>query len=110
MNSENFASVEESVRLVTRFPDYEFRTTVVPVVRGGGEISFLTPSEVRDAAGMIVELTGSAGHKYYLQKFIPRKGGLLDPRLESLPETPRALLETMRLEAAELIPKCAIRG
>jgi pyruvate formate lyase activating enzyme len=103
-------AVEESIRVVARFPDHEFRTTVVPVLRGEGGISFLTPSEIRDTAKMIAELTGSGGHKYYLQKFVPRKGGLIDPRLESFPETPRDLLESMRREAAEFMPKCAIRG
>ncbi len=103
-------AIEASIRIVAQFPDHEFRTTVVPVIREVGEISFLTPSEIRDTARMIADLTGSGGHKYYLQKFVPRKGGLIDPRLESFPETPRELLENMRREAAESLPKCAIRG
>lgn len=104
------AAVEESIRLAPRFPDHEFRTTAVPVIRDGGEISFLTAGEIRETAKMIAELTGSGGHKYYLQKFVPRKGGLLDPRLESCPETPRKLLEDMKREAAEYLPESAIRG
>jgi pyruvate formate lyase activating enzyme len=103
-------AVEESIRVVARFPDHEYRTTVVPVIRAGGEISFLTAAEIRETAGMIAELTGSGEHRYYLQKFVPRKGGLIDARLESFPETPRALLESMSREAAQYLPKCAIRG
>ena len=103
-------AVEESLRVVPRFPDHEFRTTAAPVIRAGGGISFLTAAEIRETARMIAGLTGSGGHKYYLQKFVPRKGGLLDARLESFPETPRELLENMRLEAAAYLPKCAVRG
>jgi len=102
--------VEESLRMAQRFPDHEFRTTVVPVARRGGEISFLTVSEIGETAAMIAELTGSSGHKYYLQKFVPRKNGLLDRRLESCPETPPELLESMRLAASAHLPNCAVRG
>lgn len=104
------AAMLESMRLVVKFPDYEFRTTVVPVLRGGEEISFLTAAEMADTAKLIVETTGCGGHKYYIQKFMPRKGGLLDPRLESFPETPVSLLEEMKKEVSAYLPKCEIRG
>ena len=104
------AAMFESMRMAPRFPDYEFRTTVVPVVRGGDEISFLTVPEMAETAKMITEVTGGSGHKYYIQKFMPRKNGLLDPRLESFPETPLRLLEEMKKEVSVYLPKCEIRG
>lgn len=104
------AAMLESMRLVPRFPDHEFRTTVAPVVRGGGEISFLTAAEMAETARLIVETTGGGGHKYYIQKFVPRKDGLQDKRLESFPETPQRLLEEIKKAVAAYLPGCGIRG
>ncbi|OGS07759.1 MAG: anaerobic ribonucleoside-triphosphate reductase activating protein [Elusimicrobia bacterium RIFOXYA12_FULL_51_18] len=104
------AAMMESMRVAARFPDHEFRTTIVPVLRGEDSISFLTVPEAEATARLIVETTGSGGHKYYIQKFVPRRGGLLDARLESFPETPPELLEDMKRAASKFLPKCEIRG
>jgi pyruvate formate lyase activating enzyme len=100
----------ESMTLVPRFPIYEFRTTVAPVPRGGEEISFLTVHEMAAAAKLIVETTGSASHKYYVQKFVPRKDGLLDKRLEAFPETPVQLLQEIHREVLKHLPNTQVRG
>ena len=104
------AAMLESMPLVARFPTYEFRTTVAPVLRGGEDISFLTVPEMADAAIMMVEVTGGSGHKYYVQKFMPRKDGLLDPRLEAFPETPVQLLQDIHAEVLKYIPNTQLRG
>lgn len=104
------AAMLESLKLVTRFPVYEFRTTIAPVVRGEGDISFLTVSEMADAAKLLAAVTGSADHKYYIQKFVPRKDGLLDARLESFPETPILLLQAIHAEVLKYIPNTQMRG
>ncbi|PKM98502.1 MAG: anaerobic ribonucleoside-triphosphate reductase activating protein [Elusimicrobia bacterium HGW-Elusimicrobia-3] len=103
-------AMSESLRLVSRFPVYEFRTTVAPVVRGGGEISFLTVQEMSAAARLVVQATGSDAHKYYVQKFVPRKDGLLDKRLESFPETPPLLLQEIHQEVLKHLPNTQLRG
>jgi len=105
----DLAAVMESVKEVARFPAYEFRTTAAPVIRSDGGISFMTAPEIGAAAELIRTLTGSGAHKYYIQKFVPRKGGLLDERLESFPETPPKLLEEMRKAASAYLPECAVR-
>lgn len=104
------AAMQESLKIVPRFPVYEFRTTVAPVVRGGAEISFLTAAEMGDAARLLAQVTGSPDHKYYIQKFVPRKGGLLDARLESFPETPIQLLQDIHAEVLKYIPNTQMRG
>lgn len=101
--------VKESMRLAASFPEYEFRTTVTPVVRDG-EISFLTVPEMAEAAALIAENTGSKYHRYFVQKFVPRKGGLLDPRLEAFPETPPQLLRDIHAEVVKILPKTEVRG
>jgi len=107
--SATAGALARSMRAVAKFPDYEFRTTAVPVVRGAGEISFLTAAELGGTARAIAEAAGPGGHKYFIQKFVPRKDGLLDERLESFPETPLPLLEEMKAEALKYLPKCEIR-
>lgn len=104
------AAMLESMKLVVRFPIYEFRTTVAPVLRGGDDISFLTVPEMAAAARLIVEITGSPDHKYYVQKFMPRKDGLLDARLEAFPETPVNLLHDIHNEVLKYIPNTQVRG
>ncbi|MDO8806588.1 MAG: anaerobic ribonucleoside-triphosphate reductase activating protein [Elusimicrobiota bacterium] len=104
------AAMLESMKLVVRFPIYEFRTTVAPVLRANGEISFLTVPEMAAAARLIIETTGSPDHKYYVQKFIPRKDGLLDKRFEAFPETPIQLLQDIHKEVLKHLPNTQVRG
>ncbi|MCX5657660.1 MAG: hypothetical protein NTZ48_05505, partial [Candidatus Omnitrophica bacterium] len=59
---------------------------------------------------LITEITGGSQHKYYVKKFVPRKDGLLDKRLESFPETPPQLLKEIKTEVLRYLPKCEIRG
>ncbi|MBI4801415.1 MAG: anaerobic ribonucleoside-triphosphate reductase activating protein [Elusimicrobia bacterium] len=103
-------AIKRSIRAIAGFPDYEYRTTAAPVLRGDGKISFLTAAELADTAAMITEITGSDDHKYFIQKFVPRKEGLLDKRLESFPQTPLPLLEEMKAEVSKYLPKCEIRA
>lgn len=103
-------AMAESMKLVARFPDYEFRTTVAPVVRGDGAIDFLTVHEMAAAAKLIAAVTGSQDHKYFVQKFVPRKGGLLDSRLEAFPETPQPLLQEIHDEVLKHLPNAQVRG
>ncbi len=104
------AEMLEGMRAAARFPDHEFRTTIVPVVRSGEDISFMTAPEAAETARLITETTGSGAHKYFIQKFVPRKNGLLDARLESFSETPPGLLEEMKKAVSVYLPKCEIRG
>jgi len=102
-------NVEKGMNLVSMFPDYEYRTTVVPVVRED-EISFMTVAEAVDTAKFIVETTNINDHKYFLQKFVPQEGGLLDFRLEKFPETPKGLLLEMKEAVKKYLPLVKIRG
>lgn len=100
---------EKAIAIVSQFPNYEFRTTIVPVIRRNGEISFMTPEEIGETAKLIYDCTGNREHKYFLQPFVPRKGELIDSRLEDFPETPHELLEEMKKEARKYLPNCEIR-
>lgn len=101
--------IEKSMTLLANnMVDYEFRTTIVPVIRNG-EISWLTKEEVEDMAKWIIDVTGSNNHKYYLQKFVPRKNELLDKRLESFNETSDELIKKIYNKVKEYLPNVKIR-
>lgn len=99
----------KAIAVVSQFPDYEFRTTVVPIVRRNNKISFMTAKEIGETAELIWDWTGRNNHKYFLQPFVPRKDGLLDARLESFPETPKEILEEGALIARKILPRCELR-
>ena len=103
----NPKNIEESLQIVSEFPDYEFRTTIVPIIRK--EIDFMTSKEVGNIAKWIIEVTGDSTHKYYLQPFVPRQGELIDSRLEEFPETPKDLMEKAHREAIKYLSNCKIR-
>lgn len=103
----NLQNIEESLEIVPKFPDYEFRTTIAPIIRK--EIDFMTPKEVGNIAKWIVEVTGDSTHKYSLQPFVPRQGELIDSQLEEFPETPKDLMEKAHREAIKYLSNCKIR-
>jgi pyruvate-formate lyase-activating enzyme/glutaredoxin len=79
------AEVKKTIELVTRFPEYRFRTTVGPIVRREGdqpETSYLTPDEIAETARLIQESTGSYKQNYVLRIFNPE--GASDERLGSV--------------------------
>jgi pyruvate formate lyase activating enzyme len=100
---------EKAIAVVSQFPDYEFRTTIVPVIRRNEEASFMTPEEIGQTAKLIYDCTGINSHKYFLQPFVPRKGELVDSRLESFPQTPKDILEQGLIEALKYLPNTKIR-
>ena len=115
-NNTNFSYViGQAMKIISQFPDYEFRTTIAPVFRDG-LISFMTPEEVKDIAQWIVEATGNHDHKYFLQTFVTRsREEMVDGRLskENLPkdmhETPKDLLRNMCERAMKHLPNTQIR-
>lgn len=103
----NFKNIEESLEIVPKFPAYEFRTTIAPIIRK--KIDFMSPKEVGDIAKWVVGVTRDSTHKYYLQQFVPRQGELIDPRLEEFPKTPKDLMEKAHKEAIKYLSNCKIR-
>lgn len=65
--------IAQSMALVTQFPEYKFQTTIAPVVRPDGEISYLSPAELGDTAQFIKEATGSMKNPYFLKMFKPKE-------------------------------------
>jgi len=110
----NITNIEKSMKMVTRFPDYEFRTTIIPLL----DITprWITGEEAENMAKWIVDMTGTNQHKYYLQNFIARgKDEMLNERFskENLPEdfkeTPSTTLKNLMNSVKKYLPKCEIR-
>lgn len=92
--------IEESMKLISKLKEYEFRTTVLPVFE---------VEEIEKIAKWIVEITGNNKSKYFLQKFVPRKNGLLDKKFESFISTPDKKLEEILNKVKKILPNTKIR-
>lgn len=109
--------VEVGMKLLTKFPGYEFRTTIFPLYDSDkSSFRWMTPEEISEMSRWIVENTEKNDHLHYLQKFTARsKEEMIDPRFskELLPkeyhETPDTLLLQMQEAARKYLPKSSIR-
>jgi len=94
--------ITKSIALVTKFPEYEFQTTVAPIIRPKGEtpqISYLAPEEIGETARLIKDATGSQKHPYLLRLFDPDT--CMDDRLKSIGELPYNTMFRYRTAARE---------
>ena len=94
--------ITKSIALVPKFPEYEFQTTIAPIIRREGEtpeISYLAPEEIGETAKLIKDATGSQKHPYLLRLFDP--GTCMDDRLKSIEELPYSAMFRYRTAARE---------
>ena len=101
-------TIEESIKIISQFPDYEFRTTIVPIFRNS-HITFMTPEEVDKIVKWILNVTNKNSHKYFLQRSVARKNELLDKRMEEFSETPEDLLKQIHTKVLKLLPNTKLR-
>ncbi|SHK39297.1 glutaredoxin family protein [Desulforamulus aeronauticus] len=93
----NITEVEKSLSLVTKFPEYKLQTTVAPVVREDGEISYLTTKEIGATAKFIAEATGSMKNPYLVKLFKPKE--CKDERFKTIEAMPANALLSYRTAA-----------
>ena len=94
--------INKSMALVPKFPEYEFQTTIAPIIRSKSEtpeISYLAPEEISETAKLIKDATGSQKQPYLLRLFDPRT--CMDDRLKSIEELPHSALFRYRTAARE---------
>ncbi len=111
-----WTNIRESIRIVTKFPDYELRTTVVPILIDDS-LKFMDSEDIFNTAREIYETTWNNKHKYFLQKFVARnKNEMIDEKFakENLPkemwETPTDILEDGLKKARLWLPKAEMRS
>lgn len=110
----NLENIEESMRLTVKFPDYEFRSTIAPVLRNSkeDEFSWFNVHEAEDMALWVINVTRQNKSKYFLQRFVPRsKEEMINERLnkEIWKETPTELMEDMKKVMEIYFLNCKIR-
>ena len=109
-------SIEKSIRITENAPDYEFRTTVVPIKRENGELNWMNQRDAREMAEWAHKHVLDNSRKWYIQKFVARsKDEMLDERFskENLPkemhETPTVVLEIVKNAVIQYFPNKKIR-
>jgi pyruvate formate lyase activating enzyme len=94
------AEIEKSIALVSNCHDYRFMTTIAPIVRDEtdpAQISYITFSEVAEAAKLVKQATGDNRQPYFLRLFDPKTAS--DERLRALDALNRNTLLRYRSKA-----------
>jgi len=112
----NIKEIEESIKLVQKFPDYEFRTTIVPIIIEEKINYELWKKEyIEDMAKWTIELINKES-KYFLQSFQAReKGEIVDDRLskeiidKDMEITPKEIMNSVYSVMIKYFPNTKIR-
>jgi len=105
--------IEKGIKVTSKFPKYEFRTTVCPIYEEE-KIRWMTPDEIGNTAKFISEFAPKES-KYFLQPFkaIEKNQGNNGFLKKSLPknfhETPINHLEQCSIEAKKYLDYVFIR-
>lgn len=98
----DFKSIEESMKLISNFPNYEFRTTIIPGTHNRNEIrkikQWLTKSTQKQ------KLTN-----YSLQSFCSRPEGMNDDKFKKTPSPSPNLLKNLKEELKEIFNNVEIK-
>jgi len=109
--------IEKAIGIIQYAPDYEFRTTIVPLYRGEN-ISFMTPEEAEEMAEWVDKFVfvNPKEIKWYIQRFVARsKDEMMDENFseenlqKELRETPEELLKEIEKKIKDYFPNCKIR-
>lgn len=93
--------IKKSIEIIKNFPEYEFRTTVVP--------KFHTEEDIIQIAKELSPLgTGKPAKKYFLQQFQLSK--TLDPELKKEKAYPAEKLRQMCEKIKPYFEQCGVRG
>ncbi|MCD6460120.1 anaerobic ribonucleoside-triphosphate reductase activating protein [bacterium] len=102
--------IENSLSILSRFNNYELRTTLAPFYgENKKSIRFLDEIDMVSAANWVKTVSGKTSHRYFIQRFISRQGGLLDPKMEQFAEAPDNLIKKVYYEVRKILPNCFIR-
>ena len=94
--------IEQSMQIISDFKKYEFRTTVVP--------GFHTLENLQQMRDWVLETTWKKRlQAYYIQGFIARLGGMLDPLFENISSPKQAWLEEIKRLWLPYVDICEIR-
>jgi pyruvate-formate lyase-activating enzyme/glutaredoxin len=84
--------LKQSIALAAKVPEYRYFTTIAPLVRNDGSVSYLSPEEIGEAARLIEAATGSKKHPYEL-KIVDSKQAPTEQLKTVAPLPPAALFK-----------------
>jgi len=94
--------IEQSIKLITNFKEYEFRTTIVSEYHDVPEVM-----KIRD---WLLEVSGKQKLKaFYLQGFVPRPKEMLSASFDNIPATTEQVLLDMKEKVKDSFDVCEIR-
>lgn len=91
----NLDKIKKSIKIILNFPNYEFRTTVVP-----------TLIKEEDIISIAKQIKGAK--KYFLQQFVPSEK-MIDKKYRRIKPYSKEILEKMRQSIKKYIKKITIR-
>jgi len=71
--SIEIADIKKSMALVAQMENHKFEITIFPIIRDNGEISYMTPEEVGEAAKFLEEGTGSKKNTLIIKAIDPQE-------------------------------------
>lgn len=93
----------QSIKIISKLPEYEFRTTVIPHHHTSADIH-----QIRD---WLFQISGAPKlHAMYLQQFVPRPSHMIDANYENLPSTDLHFLAQVVDEIKESFYICEVRS
>ena len=96
-NAIDESELTDTIALVALFPEYQFYTTIAPLEREDGSVTYLTPQEIGETARQIEAATGSKKHPYTLRIFNPQRA--VDDRFKTIELLPDSAMFKYRTAA-----------
>jgi pyruvate formate lyase activating enzyme len=96
----DFKKIEQSIRLIYDFKNYEFRTTIIK--------KFHNKEEIEEIGKWINQVCGGKPKKYFLQGF-KNKGTLVDKEFSKEKDIEESYLDELKKVAGEYFEKVEVR-
>jgi len=82
--------LKQTIALAAQFPEYQYYSTVAPLDRKDGTVSYLKPEEIGETARLLEDATGNKKHAYKLRVFDPQQA--VDGRFKSIEPLPASAM------------------
>jgi len=95
--------IEESIRLISDFKNYEFRTTIIPTHH--------TIEDINKIKSWLLSVSGKTKLKsYYIQSFVSRPGNMLSSEFDCINSSSDQFLNEIKAVMQPIFEACEIRN
>ncbi len=100
---KNLNKIEESIRLISNFKDYEFRTTIIP--------TYHTIENIHQIKDWLLSISGKTKLKsYFIQSFISRPGNMISNEFDCINSPSDMFLNEIKELMHPFFEVCKIRN